>query len=306
MADYHVPVLFNESIEALNIKPEGIYVDVTFGAGGHSRGILDKLTTGKLIAFDQDIDAYENLKSSKTIDIEDKRFVFFQSNFRYISNFLAYLNIDKVDGLLADLGISSHQIDDAERGFSYRFDKQLDMRMNQQQRLSAARLIAEYSEQELTVVFRKYGELDNAYKVARKIVETRTLNPIHTTGQLVEVVSDCFPKHKLNGFLSKIFQALRIEINQELQVLEALLLQTEHIIRKDGRLAILTYHSLEDRLVKNYIAKGNLEGISNKDFYGNELTSFEPFTRKPIVPEDAEIESNSRARSAKLRIGVKR
>lgn len=295
---YHDPVLLKESISGLNINPEGIYVDVTFGGGGHSREILKHLTTGRLIGFDQDADALNNT-------INDDRFTLVNHNFSYLKNFLKLHNAPQVDGILADLGVSSHQFDVAERGFSTRFDSPLDMRMNQNQPISAADIVNDYDESELTRILRDFGEIKNHRCFARSIVEARSDNPIKTTSELAESVRKCFPQHKRNKFLAQVFQALRIEVNNEMQVLKSLLTQSCESLKKEGRLVVISYHSLEDRLVKNFIKSGNFEGKIEKDFYGNPLVDFRQITRKPMVPTDIEIEKNNRARSAKLRIAEK-
>lgn len=292
---YHTPVLLKESIDGLNIKPEGIYVDVTFGGGGHSREIIKQLTTGKLIAFDQDNDAQQNL-------IDDKRFVFVNHNFRFLKNFLKYYKLDKVDGLLADLGLSSHHIDQPDRGFSFRYDGNLDMRMNQQARLNAHEIVNSYTEQQLSKIFWEYGELDNGRKLAKAIITGRQLSEIKDIKALVDVLTPFLPKHAEHKFLAKVFQALRIEVNREMEFLKDMLSQTTEVIKPGGRLVVITYHSLEDRLVKNFIKTGLFEGEAEKDFYGNTNAPFVAVNRKIIVPTEKEIEENNRARSAKLRI----
>jgi 16S rRNA (cytosine1402-N4)-methyltransferase len=295
---YHIPVLLQQSIDGLNIKPNGIYVDVTFGGGGHARAILEKLENGHLYAFDQDKDALANAP-------DDPRFTLINQNFRYLKNFLRLHQVNQVDGILADLGVSSHQFDVAERGFSTRFDGPLDMRMTQFQTKSATTVVNEYAEEELQTIFREYGEIKNSKCVAKVIVAERELAPINTTTGLAEVVEKCFPPTKRNKFLAMVFQALRIEVNNEMEALKELLLQTGEIIKKGGRLVVISYHSLEDRPVKNYIRTGNIEGKLEKDFYGNPITIFKSVNTKPIVASEAETESNSRARSAKLRIAEK-
>lgn len=302
--DYHVPVLLDECIEGLNISPDGIYVDVTFGGGGHSKAILDKLTTGKLIAFDQDLDAAEN---AKNISPEKKdNFIFVRHNFKYFKNFLRYHGINQVDGILADLGVSSHHFDDAKRGFSFRFEANLDMRMNQNSDFSAAELIKTYTKEQLVEIFKTYGELKNAYKLSDIIIKNREEKEITTVQDLVEIIRPIIPKKIEHKFLAKVFQALRIEVNKEMEVLEQFLLHTSDIIKPEGRLVVLTYHSLEDRLVKNFIKKGKFKGDIEKDFYGNVLTPFDAVNRKIIIPDEEEIERNNRARSAKLRIAQRR
>ena len=292
---YHTPVLLKESIDGLNIKPEGIYVDVTFGGGGHSREIIKQLTTGKLIAFDQDNDAQQNL-------IDDKRFVFVNHNFRFLKNFLKYYKLDKVDGLLADLGLSSHHIDQPNRGFSFRYDGNLDMRMNQQARLNAHEIVNSYTEQQLSKIFWEYGDLDNGRKLAKAIITGRQLSEIKDIKALVDVLTPFLPKHAEHKFLAKVFQALRIEVNREMEFLKDMLSQSTEVIKPGGRLVVITYHSLEDRLVKNFIKTGLFEGEAEKDFYGNTNAPFVAVNRKIIVPTEKEIEENNRARSAKLRI----
>ena len=292
---YHTPVLLKESIDGLQIKPEGIYVDVTFGGGGHSREIIKQLTTGKLIAFDQDNDAQQNL-------IDDKRFVFVNHNFRFLKNFLKYYKLDKVDGLLADLGLSSHHIDQPNRGFSFRYDGNLDMRMNQQARLNAHEIVNSYTEQQLSKIFWEYGDLDNGRKLAKAIITGRQLSEIKDIKALVDVLTPFLPKHAEHKFLAKVFQALRIEVNREMEFLKDMLSQSTEVIKPGGRLVVITYHSLEDRLVKNFIKTGLFEGEAEKDFYGNTNAPFVAVNRKIIVPTEKEIEENNRARSAKLRI----
>lgn len=293
--EYHNPVLLHETVDGLAIKPNGIYVDVTFGGGGHSREILNRLgENGKLYAFDQDLDALENV-------IDDKRFFLITENFRYIKRFLRFNGITKVDGILGDFGVSSHQFDEAERGFSTRFDAGLDMRMNQGSKKSAFHVVNEYEEQELKQVLFQYGELRNAPKLARTIVSERKVKPIETTLELKNILMPMMPKHHEHKILAQIYQAIRIEVNEELEVLKEFLLQTEPLLEKGGRLSLISYHSLEDRLVKRYIRSGLFEGEPEKDMYGNFSVPFKKvngFT----VPSDAEIASNNRARSAKLRI----
>lgn len=296
---YHIPVLLNETLEGLNIRPEGIYVDVTFGGGGHSRAILERLgEKGKLIAFDQDEDAMQN-------SIDDKRFTFVRSNFRYLKNFLRYHNIGKIDGLLADLGVSSHHFDDAERGFSFRFEGKLDMRMNANAPTTAADILNSYSEEQLTNVFYFYGELRQARQIARTIVKKRDEKPFATIADLTEACKTFFPTEREKKEMAKLFQALRIEVNHEMSALKELLEQTVDLLNEGGRLAVLTYHSLEDRLVKNFVKSGNFEGKMEKDFYGKVSSPLRAVNNKIIVPSDEEIECNPRSRSAKLRIAEK-
>jgi 16S rRNA (cytosine1402-N4)-methyltransferase len=296
---YHNPVLLKECIEGLAIKPDGIYVDVTFGGGGHSMAILEQLTTGKLLAFDQDSDAMQNLP-------RDDRFIFINQNFRYLINFLRLYKAFPVDGILADLGISSHQIDMPDRGFSTRFDAELDLRMDRKAGLTAKQVVNQYSPDELKRIFVEYGELNHAYRIAQQIASARDTEEINTTTRLKEVLLPLAERGRENKFYARIFQALRIEVNGELDALKELLLQMTKVIKPGGRLVIMSYHSLEDRLVKNFTKTGNLEGIENKDFYGNLISPFKPITRKPIVPSEEEIQLNARARSAKLRIAERK
>ena len=296
---YHTPVLLKESVEGLQIKPDGIYVDVTFGGGGHSREIIKHIHTGKLVAFDQDDDALPNL-------INDERFVFVNHNFRFLKNFLKYHDIDKVDGILADLGVSSHHFDDPERGFSFRFDGELDMRMNQSAKVSAKNIVNEYDEAYLARLFWEYGELKNSRKLAKVIADKRSEKAIETVKELTDVLMPFLPKHAEHKFLAKVFQALRIEVNREMEFLKEMLLQTTEVLKPGGRLVVITYHSLEDRLVKNFIRSGVFKGEAEKDFYGIADVPFEAVNRKIIVPTDEEIKENNRARSAKLRIAKKR
>jgi 16S rRNA (cytosine1402-N4)-methyltransferase len=296
---YHNPVLLKECIEGLAIKPDGIYVDVTFGGGGHSMAILEQLTTGKLLAFDQDSDAMQNLP-------RDDRFIFINQNFRYLINFLRLYKAFPVDGILADLGISSHQIDMPDRGFSTRFDAELDLRMDRKAGLTAKQVVNQYSPDELKRIFVEYGELNHAYRIAQQIASARDTEEINTTTRLKEVLLPLAERGRENKFYARIFQALRIEVNGELDALKELLLQMTKVIKPGGRLVIMSYHSLEDRLVKNFTKTGNLEGIENKDFYGNLISPFKPITRKPIVPSEEEIQQNARARSAKLRIAERK
>lgn len=296
---YHKPVLLSESIEGLNIKPKGIYVDLTFGGGGHSREVLNKLgNKGRLLAFDQDHDAKGNLP-------DDKRVTFIEANFRYLRNFLRYHNISEVDGILADLGISSHQIDKPERGFSFRTNSKLDMRMNRSSGYTAAKALNESSENELIRIFRTYGEINNAGRVARTIVAARKNQTIATTDELEIALANLIPKYNSSKFLAKLYQALRIEVNQEMEALEEMLVQTLQLISTGGRLVVISYHSLEDRLVKNYMRSGNLKGDIEKDFYGKPLVPWKLINRNVIIPSDEELAENKRARSAKLRIAEK-
>lgn len=296
---YHNPVMLDECIKGLEINPEGSYVDVTFGGGGHSRAILDRLTTGHLYAFDQDEDAAKNA-------FDDPRFTFIPQNFRYFKNFIQLYHGGQLDGIIADLGVSSHQFDTPEKGFSTRFDGLLDMRMSQSTANDAATVVNTYSVEELTRILSLYGEVQQARLVASDIVLARDTEPIETTAQLKAAVERRLPKGRENKVLAQIFQALRIEVNQELDALTAFLSQCPDVLKSGGRLVVMSYHSLEDRLVKNFIKTGNAEGKEEKDFFGNLLTPYDIITRKPIVPSDEEVERNSRARSAKLRIAERK
>ena len=293
---YHIPVMLTECLEGLNIRPDGIYIDVTFGGGGHSRAIFSKLSSeGKLIAFDQDPDALANVW-------EAENFQLIPSNFAFLKNYLRSLGIEKVDGILADLGVSSHQFDEGKRGFSIRTNDPLDMRMNQNGAFSAMNVVNEYEEEQLIKILRKYGEVTSPGKVAGTICRGRQATPIKTTGELIAVLQPIAPKFKEHKFFAQVFQAIRMEVNNELDVLEKFLLQTAEVLKPGGRLVVMSYHSLEDRLVKNYMKRGNLDGSIEKDFFGNILKPFSDVTRKPISPTEEEMELNSRARSAKLRI----
>lgn len=295
MNSYHNPVLLKETVDGLNIKPDGVYVDVTFGGGGHSREILSRLNeNGKLIAFDQDKDALNNA-------IDDERFVLINENFRFLKRYLRFHGYKKVDGVLGDFGVSSHQFDVAERGFSTRFDAELDMRMNQDDQLSAFVVVNEYEIEDLKRIFLRYGELKNAYNIAKTIVEKREQEEIKTGGQLKEVIAKFLPRGKENKVLAQIYQAIRIEVNQEIQVLEEFLEQTTEVLEKGGRLSVISYHSLEDRLVKRFIRDGKFEGQAERDFFGNIHVPFKKIGGL-IVPTEEEIQVNNRARSAKLRI----
>ena len=297
--EYHNPVLLHASVDGLNIKPDGIYVDVTFGGGGHSKEILSRLgPNGKLFAFDQDEDALANA-------LEDQRFTLINENFRFIKRFLRFYGIKSVDGILADLGVSSHQFDVPERGFSTRFDAGLDMRMSQKNDLNAYRVVNEYDEANLKRVFLDYGELKNAPLLARTILEAREHNPIKTTDQLKEVLARFLPERVRNKILAQIYQAIRIEVNQEMDVLKEFLEQSLEILNPTGRLSVISYHSLEDRLVKRFMKNGMFEGEPERDFFGNFSVPFKTIG-KLIVPDNAEIKENNRARSAKLRIAEKR
>jgi 16S rRNA (cytosine1402-N4)-methyltransferase len=288
--------MLTECLEGLNIRPDGIYIDVTFGGGGHSRAIFSKLSSeGKLIAFDQDPDALANVW-------EAENFQLIPSNFAFLKNYLRSLGIEKVDGILADLGVSSHQFDEGKRGFSIRTNDPLDMRMNQNGAFSAMNVVNEYEEEQLIKILRKYGEVTSPGKVAGTICRGRQATPIKTTGELIAVLQPIAPKFKEHKFFAQVFQAIRMEVNNELDVLEKFLLQTAEVLKPGGRLVVMSYHSLEDRLVKNYMKRGNLDGSIEKDFFGNILKPFSDVTRKPISPTEGEMELNSRARSAKLRI----
>ena len=299
MSKYHQPVMLSECLDGMNIKADGIYVDVTFGGGGHSRAILAKLgPNGILIGFDQDPDALQNV-------IDDDRFIFIDQNFQFLKNNLRLHQIGKVDGILADLGVSSHQFDDAARGFSIRFDADLDMRMDQSRSLTAKKIIATYSEADLHKIFGMYGELHNAKTLANLIVKSRQINEINTVAQLKDIVKPIAKRGKENQYFAQVFQALRIEVNQELDVLKDFLMQTEEVLKPEGRLVVMSYHSLEDRLVKNYIQKGKFSGLLEKDLYGNTTVPFSMVSRKAIIASEAELSINNRARSAKLRIAAK-
>jgi len=293
---YHKPVLLHESIDGLYIKPKGSYVDLTFGGGGHSLEVLNKLGKhGRLVVFDQDQDASANVP-------KDKRVTFVGANFRYLKHFLRFHDIDKVDGILADLGISSHQIDQPERGFSFKTDTVLDMRMDVRSRRSASQVLNESSREELVKIFRSYGELGNAGAIASAIVNVRQSRSIDTTGDLEGALKRFIPKHQPNKFLARVYQALRIEVNREMESLGIMLQQTAGCLKKGGRLVVISYHSVEDRLVKNFMRSGNLEGKIEKDFYGNVETPWKLINKNVITPSEEEISENNRARSAKLRI----
>ena len=295
---YHVPVMLAECLDALDIKPDGVYVDLTFGGGGHSRAILERLNgDGHLYSFDQDLDAMANA-------FDDLRFTFVRSNFRYLRNFLRYYGIDKVDGVLADLGVSSHHFDDEERGFSFRFEGPLDMRMNVTQRLTAADVLNTYDEQQLADVFYYYGELQQARKIAKTVVNRRAVESYQTIEQFMSTVSPFFLREKEKKDLARVFQALRIEVNCEMDVLREMLQQIPDVLNDDGRFVVMTYHSLEDRLVKNFIKTGNCEGRQQKDFYGRTIAPLRALNNKVITPTDDELQFNPRSRSAKLRVAT--
>ncbi len=295
MTTYHTPVLLHESIEGLNIRPGGVYVDVTFGGGGHSREILKRLKAGKLLAFDQDPDAGQNIP-------DDDRFILCSANFRFLKNFIRYYNIGQIDGLLADLGVSSHHFDTAERGFTFQGNSPLDMRMNPEAKLTAYDILNQYTEEQLCYVFKEYGEVENARRLAFTIISQRGSTDFSTNNQFIEAIRPCIFRGTENKYLAKVYQALRIEVNRELEALKAMLNQCIELVKSGGRLVIITYHSLEDRIVKNFIRTGNFEGKVNKDFFGNPIAPFRPLHKKVIIPSEKEINSNSRARSAKLRI----
>ena len=296
---YHVPVLLKESVDGMNICPNGTYVDVTFGGGGHSREILSRLEKdGRLLGFDQDEDAERNI-------VDDPRFIFVRSNFRYLHNFLRYHDIEKVDAILADLGVSSHHFDDSERGFSFRFDGALDMRMNKRAGLTAA-VVNTYAEERLADIFYLYGELKNSRKLASVIVKARANGQIKTIGEFLEIIKPLFGREREKKELAKVFQALRIEVNQEMEALKEMLTAATEALKPGGRLVVITYHSLEDRMVKNIMKTGNVEGKTTQDFFGNLQTPFKLVNNKVIVPDEEEIERNPRSRSAKLRIAEKK
>lgn len=296
---YHIPALLKETIQGLDIKPDGIYVDVTFGGGGHSRAIVDELSTeGHLYGFDQDADARQNA-------IDDSRFTFVYSNFKFLRNFLRYYNVDGVDGILADLGVSFHHFDDPERGFSFRWEGPLDMRMNRNAARSAAWYVNNWNEEQLADAFYLYGELKNARRFATAIIKARNEAPIETVEALLAAVNPLINPKKEKKELAQVFQALRIVVNGEIKALSAFLQQSLKVLKPGGRLVIITYHSLEDRLVKNFMRAGNLEGKVEQDFYGRRMSPLKLLTSKPIVASEEEVERNPRARSAKLRIAEK-
>ena len=300
MQTYHVPVLLEESIEGMNLSPKGVYVDVTFGGGGHSKEILRQMdSTSHLYSFDQDEDAEKNI-------VNDKRFTFVRSNFRYLYNFLRYYGVEQVDAILADLGVSSHHFDDSERGFSFRFDGKLDMRMNKRSGLTAADVVNTYDEEHLANIFYLYGELKNSRKLASVIVKARNSQPILTIGDFLELVKPLFGKEREKKELAKVFQALRIEVNQEMEALKEMLNSASEVLKPGGRLVVITYHSLEDRIVKNMMKTGNIEGKAEQDFFGNVTSPFKLINNKVIVASDEEVARNPRSRSAKLRIAEKK
>jgi 16S rRNA (cytosine1402-N4)-methyltransferase len=295
---YHIPALLDESIKGLNIRPDGIYVDVTFGGGGHAMEILKRLTTGKLIAFDQDEDARQNVT-------DDKRLLFLDQNFRFLKNNLRFNGVTSVDGLIADLGVSFHQFDEPGRGFTFRHDAPLDMRMNRNNSLTAATLIRTIDESLLADILFNYGELKNSRRIAREIVSARAAGPLTTAGDLISAIGKFAPPRQEHKFYAKVFQALRIAVNHEIDFLKEMLLQALDMLNKGGRLVVITYHSLEDRVVKNFMRTGNFEGIVRKDFYGNPESPFRVVTKKGITPDEEEMARNNRARSARLRIAEK-
>jgi 16S rRNA (cytosine1402-N4)-methyltransferase len=298
---YHIPVLLHESVELLNIDPSGVYVDATFGGGGHSREILRRLSpAGALYALDQDLDARAGVPD------DDRRLVFIRNNFRFLRSCLREAGVERVDGILADLGVSSHHFDSTERGFSFRGDAELDMRMNRQAKLSARQVVNQYTEEELIRIFREYGELDQPGRAARAIVQARSRGEIVTTAELREAVGPLVPRGDESKYLAKLFQAIRIEVNREMDALKMMLEQALKVLRPGGRLVVITYHSLEDRLVKNFLRDGNFEGEARKDFFGRKSSPFELVTRKAVTPSAGEVEANPRSRSAKLRAAAKR
>lgn len=296
---YHVPVLLKESVDGLDIKPDGVYIDVTFGGGGHSKEILTRLgKKGHLYSFDQDADAEKNI-------VNDDRFTFVRSNFRYIKNWMRYYGVDKIDGLLADLGVSSHHLDDENRGFSFRYEAPLDMRMNKRAGQTAADILNNYSEEQIADILYIYGELKNARRIASAIVKSRQSKRVETTGDLLNATTGLFAKEREKKEMAKLFQALRIEVNHEMDALKDMLNGAQDLLKEGGRLSVITYHSLEDRIVKNFIKAGNAEGKVNQDFFGRIEAPFRAVNNKIVVPDESEQESNPRSRSAKLRIAEK-
>ena len=297
---YHIPVLLHESIEGMHIHPGGIYVDVTFGGGGRSKEILRQMdSNSKLFSFDQDPDAEKNI-------VNDPRFTYVRSNFRYLHNFLRYYGVEKVDAILADLGVSSHHFDDSERGFSFRFDGKLDMRMNKRAGITAADIVNTYEEERLDNVFYLYGELKNSRKLASVLVKARSTKPVKTIGEFIDLIKPLYGKEREKKELAKVFQALRIEVNQEMEALKEMLYAATESLKPGGRLVVITYHSLEDRMVKNIMKTGNVEGKAEQDFFGNIQTPFKLINNKVIIPCDDEVQRNPRSRSAKLRIAEKK
>ena len=297
--EYHNPVLLEESVDALDIMPGGVYVDATFGGGGHSREILRRMdSTARLYSFDQDADAERNI-------VDDDRFTFVRSNFRYLENWMRYYGIEHIDGILADLGVSSHHFDDETRGFSFRFDAPIDMRMNKRAGKTAADILNDYTEEQLADIFYIYGELKTSRRIAAAIAKARAAKPIKTTTDLLTIVDPLMPKERQKKDLAKVFQALRIEVNREMEALKEMLAAAVRLLRPGGRLSVITYHSLEDRMVKNVMKTGNVEGKVEKDFFGRTSATMRPLQGKPITPSAEEQTDNPRSRSAKLRIGVK-
>jgi len=295
MNPYHIPALLSESISGLDIKSNGHYVDATYGGGGHSKEILKHLKKGQLFSFDQDEEALKN-------KIDDDRLTLVHSNFRYMKNFLRLYKVEKVDGILADLGISFHQVDELERGFSFKSDAEIDMRMNKNSKITAAHILNTYEPEKLAFILKEYGELNNGWKIAQALIEARSINKFERIGQLVTVLEKFAPKKMENKFFAKVFQSLRIEVNEEMEALKDFLTQTSMLLKKGGRLVVISYHSLEDRLVKNFIRSGKFEGEIEKDIYGNYEVPFSMITKKIIVPSESEVNLNPRSRSAKLRI----
>lgn len=297
--EYHNPVLLEESVDALDIMPGGVYVDATFGGGGHSREILSRMdSTARLYSFDQDADAERNI-------VDDDRFTFVRSNFRYLENWMRYYGIEHIDGILADLGVSSHHFDDETRGFSFRFDAPIDMRMNKRAGKTAADILNDYTEEQLADIFYIYGELKTSRRIAAAIAKARAAKPIKTTTDLLAIVDPLMPKERQKKDLAKVFQALRIEVNREMEALKEMLTAAVRLLRPGGRLSVITYHSLEDRMVKNVMKTGNVEGKVEKDFFGRTSATMRPLQGKPITPSAEEQTDNPRSRSAKLRVGVK-
>ena len=299
MTEYHIPALLQETVDGLNIKPDGVYVDATFGGGGHSKEILEQLgKNGRLFGFDQDEEAYQNA-------LDDDRFTFVRSNFRYLKNFLKYYQIEKIDGILGDLGVSSHHFDDEDRGFSFRYDSQLDMRMNRSAKQTAADILNNYDEQELARIFYLYGELRTSRKIASSIIFARQKQSIATVNDFLQIMERYTQRDKEKKVLAQAFQALRIEVNKELDALSEMLQQSVEHLSIGGRICIISYHSLEDRIVKNFFRSGNIEGKIEKDFYGNPITDLKVINRKVIIPTEEEQRKNPRSRSAKLRVAEK-
>lgn len=299
MSEYHVPVMLKESVEGLNINPNGVYVDVTFGGGGHSRYILEQLDRGKLVAFDQDLEAQNNIPAHENL-------IFVHGNFRFLRSFLRLNGFEQVDGILADLGVSSHHFDDEQRGFSFRFEGPLDMRMNTLSSKDAAFVVNTYEPVRLMEILRIYGEVDNPKVLVKAITKARDIKPFETVQELVDALQPFIPANAQHKFLAKVFQALRIEVNHEMEALKQMLEQALRVLKPGGRLSVITYHSLEDRFVKNFMKCGNFEGKVEKDFYGNFITPFTLVTRKAVTPSEEELKLNNRSRSAKLRVAEKK